>query len=205
MKTLITTLIATAMLAFSASASAVTIVLNQSNEIGHGTWGTVDILANGDDIDFVVTIIDGSFDTIGANNFGMDKFSFNYDLTDADAAGIVLTNFNPGDWDVTNALGSGGWGKFDINLADPGSRTSSLTFSVTGVTGDTVDDYFIEAVAHVGGFNVDGGDASAFIYGENTDRGGPPQVPIPAAAWLFGSGLIGLVGIARRKVTDNNA
>ena len=24
-------------------------------------------------------------------------------------------------------------------------------------------------------------------------------VPLPAAAWLFGSGLIGLVGIARRK------
>ena len=24
-------------------------------------------------------------------------------------------------------------------------------------------------------------------------------VPVPAAAWLFGSGLIGLVGIARRK------
>ena len=24
-------------------------------------------------------------------------------------------------------------------------------------------------------------------------------VPVPAAVWLFGSGLIGLVGIARRK------
>ena len=26
-----------------------------------------------------------------------------------------------------------------------------------------------------------------------------PKVPVPAAAWLFGSGLIGLVGVARRK------
>jgi hypothetical protein len=25
------------------------------------------------------------------------------------------------------------------------------------------------------------------------------QVPLPAAAWLFGSGLIGLIGFARRK------
>jgi hypothetical protein len=24
-------------------------------------------------------------------------------------------------------------------------------------------------------------------------------VPVPAAAWLFGSGLLGLVGVARRK------
>jgi len=28
--------------------------------------------------------------------------------------------------------------------------------------------------------------------------GGSP-VPIPASVWLFGSGLIGLIGIARRK------
>ena len=35
-----------------------------------------------------------------------------------------------------------------------------------------------------------------------TDRS---LVPIPAAAWLFGSGLIGLVAVGRRKVTDNNA
>ena len=27
----------------------------------------------------------------------------------------------------------------------------------------------------------------------------PPAVPVPAAAWLFGSGLLGLIGIARRK------
>ena len=27
----------------------------------------------------------------------------------------------------------------------------------------------------------------------------PPQVPVPAAIWLFGSGLIGMIAIARRK------
>lgn len=26
-----------------------------------------------------------------------------------------------------------------------------------------------------------------------------PAVPIPAAVWMFGSGLIGLIGLARRK------
>ena len=30
--------------------------------------------------------------------------------------------------------------------------------------------------------------------------GGVGEVPVPAAAWLFGSGLIGLIAIARRKV-----
>lgn len=28
-----------------------------------------------------------------------------------------------------------------------------------------------------------------------------PEVPVPAAVWLFGSGLLGLVGVARRKKT----
>ena len=37
----------------------------------------------------------------------------------------------------------------------------------------------------------------AFPSGEI--RGQVNVVPIPAAAWLFGSGLIGLIGIARRK------
>jgi hypothetical protein len=27
----------------------------------------------------------------------------------------------------------------------------------------------------------------------------PDPVPIPAAVWLFGSGLLGLVGVARRR------
>lgn len=30
--------------------------------------------------------------------------------------------------------------------------------------------------------------------------GGGPTVPLPAAAWLFGSGVIGLAGLARRKM-----
>jgi len=30
---------------------------------------------------------------------------------------------------------------------------------------------------------------------------GAPAVPVPAAVWLFGSGLLGLVGLARRKAT----
>jgi hypothetical protein len=29
---------------------------------------------------------------------------------------------------------------------------------------------------------------------------GPPPVPLPAAVWLLGSGLLGLTGVARRKL-----
>ena len=51
-----------------------------------------------------------------------------------------------------------------------------------------------------------GGDFSAvdpFAYGLLSGGGYAAMVstvvPIPAATWLFGSGLIGLIGIARRK------
>jgi len=40
---------------------------------------------------------------------------------------------------------------------------------------------------------------AARIYGDVTIEYTPTVVPIPAAAWLFSSGLIGLIGIARRK------
>lgn len=41
---------------------------------------------------------------------------------------------------------------------------------------------------------LQGGGAQFYIEGLNVN-----PVPIPAAVWLFGSGLLGLVGIARRK------
>ena len=66
----------------------------------------------------------------------------------------------------------------------------SLVFVLSGATGLTVDD-----VSNV-----------SFQYGTSFDEpiipptGGPPAaIPVPAAVWLFGSGLLGLVGVARRR------
>ncbi|MFC1589229.1 VPLPA-CTERM sorting domain-containing protein [Pseudomonadota bacterium] len=36
-------------------------------------------------------------------------------------------------------------------------------------------------------------------FNANFDFVAPAAVPVPAAVWLFGSGLLGLVGVARRK------
>ncbi len=43
------------------------------------------------------------------------------------------------------------------------------------------------------------GDAFSGAGVISTGKLGVPAVPVPAAVWLFGSGLLGLVGIARRK------
>ncbi len=48
------------------------------------------------------------------------------------------------------------------------------------------------------------GSATGASVGADIDAVGAistvPAIPVPAAVWLFGSGLIGLIGIARRKV-----
>ena len=44
-----------------------------------------------------------------------------------------------------------------------------------------------------------GSTANNQLLMENIIAGSVSTVPVPAAAWLFGSGLIGLVGFARRK------
>lgn len=47
----------------------------------------------------------------------------------------------------------------------------------------------------IGGPDGNGGDASGQMFFDVA----PVVVPVPAAVWLFGFGLIGLVGVARRK------
>ena len=44
-----------------------------------------------------------------------------------------------------------------------------------------------------------GGTIGADIDAVGAISSAAPVIPIPAAVWLFGSGLLGLIGIARRK------
>jgi hypothetical protein len=47
---------------------------------------------------------------------------------------------------------------------------------------------------------TDGTPASGSIFWDDASLSATPAVvPVPAAVWLFGSGLLGLVGVARRR------
>ncbi len=48
---------------------------------------------------------------------------------------------------------------------------------------------------HPAGQNVGGGNYQVALWGSLA------PVPVPAAVWLFGSGLVGVVGLARRKMS----
>lgn len=76
---------------------------------------------------------------------------------------------------------------------------------------DAINDNFIVGISIDGGLNwyadlgsVSGAANSVVLsFGATSpfvvDVQVVPAVPVPAAAWLFGSGLIGLVGVARRR------
>jgi hypothetical protein len=133
-------------------------------------------------------------------------------------------SFNPPN---SGGTAQDGFGKFDGVVSDGGqSRVDpTLTFSIDlGLDqggADSIFDYIADSsngslfAAHITGFDdlnpldpVDG--CSTDSEGNHTPEcniltsvwvgGGTAVVPVPAAVWLFGSGLLGLVGIARRGV-----
>lgn len=191
-----------ALLGFSgvAQAASMSYQMDQTNSdiLADGfDYLTVTISDNGPDIDFSVVVNTSEFPTPGAN-FGLQSFYFNYDPTlTVDSSNI--TNIMPSTWDISTDRGAGGgFGFFEFKLAGTGqTRTETLTFTISGIDGDTIEDYAIgyegigEAyfAAHVAGWGDNGEYSAKFAT----------VVPVPAAVWLFGTGLIGLAGIARRK------
>jgi len=119
----------------------------------------------------------------------------------------------PDGWEVQ--LGKGGYqgeDGFNVRLLGNGNnRQDPLHFAVLGLE---LEDVLAGFSAHVAGFDFIGGECvsgegehegseggygckhitSAYFFGDR-----PVVVPLPAAVWLFGSGLLGLAGIARRR------
>lgn len=195
-----------ALVSAQAGAAMISYYLDQSNVLPGGVnYAQVtisDSTTTTGDIDFSVAVIASSFDLSDATNFGMQTFSFNYDTAlTVNASNII--NINPVSWSISQDVNAGGgFGKFEFQLSGTGnSRTELLNFSISNVAGDSINDYAISSIlkpssdeffaAHIAGYGVNGGDSAQFA--------GSSPVPVPAAVWLFGSGLIGLVGVARRK------
>ncbi|NOQ89335.1 MAG: VPLPA-CTERM sorting domain-containing protein [Gammaproteobacteria bacterium] len=185
-------------------AASISYYLDQSNDLLDGVnYAQVtisDSITVAGDIDFTVEILDSAF-TVSGDNFGLQSFSFNYDPSLSIDASNVVSSI----WSVSEGKNAGGgFGKFGLQLSGNGStRTDILNFSITGVAGDTIESYALASIlspssdeffaAHIAGFDETDGVTSAKFAGSTT------VVPVPAAVWLFGTGLIGLVGVARRK------
>lgn len=86
---------------------------------------------------------------------------------------------------------------FDSNGISLGN-IGPVSIATSGVSGQTDEDRFFGATNPNGVASFFISNSSGGIEVDHLQYGGA-VIPIPAAAWLFGSGLIGLIGIARRK------
>lgn len=74
---------------------------------------------------------------------------------------------------------SADWNLFsDTRLISSGTRSIDVLLTSTRSVGTSSDSFFDEVSFQLNNVNI---------------------VPVPAAIWLFGSGLLGLIGMARRK------
>jgi hypothetical protein len=103
-------------------------------------------------------------------------------LTLVDLNGIVEISATPAPYTATfgtDTAALGDTGEFELALWDG----SAFSF---------VSNY--NAIVPGNAYTIEFGSVTGEIFGVDL-----APVPVPAAVWLFGSGLIGLVGIARRK------
>ena len=119
-------------------------------------------------------------------------------LTIGDAGGEVrFTDNMDGSWSAE---------VFDVNDISGGSITLSVDDSfVLGMTWDGGASYYAESNAVLVNapddyrISFEGQDVTGASVTGRTLAIDVAPVPVPAAAWLFGSGLLGLVGVARRR------
>ena len=154
--------------------------------------------------------------------------SVGFDIDDAAFGGAIAASDISGDYatNPTTATADGArfvvWGPGGVGTAPvvpilfngtTGINSTSLTTDATTVTGGSIEFYGNAGTGQQATIVVDfdagtfdiwsgttsfGGNTSHIFYG----GGGtltPSAVPVPAAAWLFGSALVGLAGVGRKR------
>ena len=201
-------IIATALLAaglllsgFSASAAIISLVPVAQN-VGSGSTFSVDIFASG----LPAGTSGGALD-VSWNAGDMTLDSVYLATTDlADSAGSFGGNWDP----VSSSFsGPGTIGIGSLTGLFVGSLTGLQDFQAIGRLNFTLSDTAVvsnsvvsAAQALVGGtWSAWDGVNPPYDFTNTYESAviNPTTVPLPAALWLFGSGMLGLVGVARRR------
>jgi hypothetical protein len=160
----------------TASAASITYYLNQSNDAegwlpdGTQDYLSVTIADSGTvagDIDVTVELQSSLTSIADSGNFGISAFLLNSADNTLTAANVIS---EPGDWSVDvdfpagppMPLNGGGFGSFNLFLDGGTRQVPTLSFSITGIVGDSIADYALLSTggsqgdtffaAHVAGF-----------------------------------------------------
>ncbi len=179
---------------YLASAALIMVATSTNATVWHPT---------NEDTDFIQLDFGGSGQRLGISTNGGTLALFDDDtgfggpaLVIGDSGGhVVFTDNLDGSWnaevfDVTNTSGG------SITLSNDANFVLGMDWGL-GYFGDTnaalvsaPDTYLIV---------FDGADGFERPISGNTLAVDLAPIPVPAAVWLFGSGLLGLVGVARRR------
>jgi hypothetical protein len=189
-------------IAAGAEAALVSFDLDQSNKLPDGkAYARVTIDDEGlpGRINFHVSLLDTLFYATH-RALGIDQFGFNSNLPISSRNIIGL----PKHWKFDDWESMGGFGRFDaaVEARRESARLSSLDFSVTGFSMDTILDYldqsagdacngnffFAIRVAGPGG-RESGHFKNIFLAGSKLTVPLPEPIPLPASAWLLLGGL----------------
>ena len=201
MNNVIKLILASAIFAFSLSVSAAPVILGNSTNcsVGNAIEGIAigDVFGNNGGATDCWGTFDGNDPGPSGDGFDIDGTIFDFvakkdiggSLSGTDIGLVVGSNGSTGTWSYDSA-------KFDPNefliVLKAADSPGYATWLFTGVDAASDAGEWLVAWTVGNGPNPSNPDLSHLsVYAA--------VVPVPAALWLFGSGLIALVGFARRK------
>ena len=159
------------------------------------------------------TVVDATTVTLTVTNLTADPTAYTIDQiafnTTDNITSITLTEIDgvtSTDWLLASNTVMDGFGVYDWSVTqDTGSITNNLqpgdsitfTFTVDGT--DILDTNFTTELSAIPPGDIQAYASVKFVQGPGDDSAYGAVVPIPAAAWLFGSALLGILGIGDRR------
>ncbi len=155
-----------------------------------GTGGGADVSISGSDL----SISGSAMDILQYAGESVDDI--NPDQTFTLTGTMQADNLFDGSFSVGGGLLSGSFTNLDVKQVTFMGATTGSAAGYLDFTGGS-----LQLGALGGNVLINwNGDANSNAGVISTGKLEVSAVPVPAAVWLFGSGLLGLVGIARRKV-----
>ena len=171
---------------------------------GTAPFGTVDVTQVGANVNFVVDLANGPPNTVGWAKTGAADFQeFKFNATGVALGDISVTQTFAGQTlaPQTGAFNGDGTGNFIFGIACTSCGNGNL-----GITSNIIFSIANATIADVTGANNLGNIFVADVFSGQTGNTGPvdvsgtpSQIPLPPAALLFGTALVGMAVLGRRR------